>query len=77
MSIDSLINLGLHPWNFKIPVLPNKIKLQGLPVSERVNFGFEDLFSKKINGLATPRRHPEGTPLTAVLLLRLLMVTIP
>ena len=60
-----------------MPVLPNKIKLQGLPVSERVNFGFEDLFSKKINGLATPRRHPEGMPLTAVLLLRLLMVTIP
>jgi len=35
-------------------------------------------FHKKINGLATPRRDPEGTPLTAVvLLLRLLKVVFP
>ena len=30
----------LHRWRFKMPILLNKIKIQGLPVSGRVNYDF-------------------------------------
>ena len=52
-----------------MPVLPNKIKLQGLPVSERVNFGFEDLFSEKnkwvSNTPSSSRRYASDSSPTA------------
>ena len=38
ISIDGGIK-SLHPWRFKMPILNNK-NIQGLPVAERVNYGF-------------------------------------